>query len=68
VGGRGSLLGGILGAWVVNGLKSWLTAALPSAWLYVLGALFVVVTLFAPQGLIGIGTALRARLRGHRQP
>jgi len=52
VGGRGSLVGGILGAWVINGAKSWLTAALPSAWLYVLGVLFVVVTLFVPDGLI----------------
>jgi urea transport system permease protein len=68
VGGRGSLLGGILGAWIINGAKSWLTVALPSAWLYVLGALFVVVTLVAPEGLIGLGTALRARLGGRRQP
>jgi len=67
LGGRGSLFGGILGAWVINGAKSWLTVALPSAWLYVLGALFVAMTLFAPDGLIGIGTALRARF-GRRQP
>jgi urea transport system permease protein len=67
LGGRGSLYGGILGAWVINGAKSWLTVALPSAWLYVLGALFVAMTLFAPDGLIGIGAVLRARL-GRRRP
>ena len=59
VGGRGSLIGGILGAWLVNGAKSWLTVAFPSAWLYFLGTLFIVVTLFLPQGLIGIRSRLR---------
>ena len=54
VGGRGSLLGGVLGAWLVNGVKSWLTVAFPSAWLYFLGALFILVTLFLPKGLVGI--------------
>jgi urea transport system permease protein len=54
VGGRGTLVGPLLGAWFINGAKSWLTAAIPSAWLYVLGALFVIVTLFLPQGLVGL--------------
>jgi urea transport system permease protein len=53
VGGRATLVGGILGAWIVNGAKSFLTAAFPSAWLYFLGALFILVTLFLPQGLVG---------------
>ena len=51
VGGRASLLGGVLGAFVVNGAKSWFTVALPEAWLYVLGVLFIAVTLFFPGGL-----------------
>ncbi len=54
VGGRGTLVGALLGAWFINGAKSWLTAAFPSAWLYVLGGLFVVVTLFLPKGLVGL--------------
>jgi urea transport system permease protein len=54
VGGRGSLLGGVLGAFVVNGGKSWFTVALPEAWLYVLGVLFIAVTLFFPTGLAGL--------------
>jgi urea transport system permease protein len=54
VGGRGSLLGGVLGAFVVNGAKSWFTVALPEAWLYILGVLFIAVTLFFPSGLAGL--------------
>jgi urea transport system permease protein len=62
VGGRATLLGAVLGAWIVNGGKSWLTAAIPSAWLYALGALFVAVTLFLPDGIVGLGARLRAKL------
>ena len=49
--------GALLGAWLINGAKSWLTAAFPSAWLYVLGGLFVVVTLFLPEGSSVVGGA-----------
>jgi urea transport system permease protein len=63
VGGRGSLVGAILGAWIINGSKSWLTAAFPSAWLYVLGALFIVVTLFLPQGLVGAWSKYKPKRR-----
>ena len=52
VGGRGTLAGAAIGALLVNGLKSWLTAAFPAAWLYVLGTLFVVVTLAMPGGVM----------------
>jgi urea transport system permease protein len=54
VGGRGSLVGAPLGAFVVNGAKSWFTVALPDFWLYVLGVLFIVVTLFLPAGIVGV--------------
>jgi urea transport system permease protein len=54
VGGRGTLIGPILGAFFVNGAKSWFTAAFPEFWLYFLGALFIAVTLFLPNGLIGL--------------
>ncbi len=53
VGGRGTLIGAILGAVVVNGAKSWFTVSMPDYWLYFLGALFILVTLFLPRGLIG---------------
>ena len=54
VGGRGTLIGAILGAFTVNGLKTWLTSAAPDLWLFVLGGLFVLVTLLLPKGLIGL--------------
>jgi len=54
VGGRGTLHGAALGAVLVNYAKTFLTGALPEVWLYVLGALFVLVTVFLPRGLIGL--------------
>jgi len=64
VGGRGTLLGAILGAFTVNGLKSWFTAAFPDLWLFALGLLFILVTLFMQKGLLG----LRLPRRTHRAP
>ena len=54
VGGRGTLIGPIVGAFFVNGAKSWFTQAFPEFWLYFLGALFILVTIFLPQGIIGL--------------
>ena len=54
VGGRGTLVGALLGAGLVNVAKSWFTVAAPDYWLYFLGVLFIVVTLFLPKGFIGI--------------
>jgi urea transport system permease protein len=54
VGGRGTLIGPIIGAFFVNGAKSWFTVAFPEFWLYFLGALFIAVTLFLPNGIIGL--------------
>ena len=53
VGGRGTLVGAALGAVLVNAAKTWLTAALPTLWLFVLGALFIFVTLLMPRGIVG---------------
>ncbi len=61
VGGRGTLVGPMLGAVLVNAAKSWLTVAFPQFWLYLLGALFVVVTLYAPGGIAGLLMAWRHR-------
>ncbi|MFP5466691.1 MAG: urea ABC transporter permease subunit UrtC [Gammaproteobacteria bacterium] len=63
VGGRATLIGPIVGAVLVNGAKSWLTMAFPEIWLYFLGALFIMVTLWMPQGVVG----LVKRLKGARQ-
>ncbi|WP_288436993.1 urea ABC transporter permease subunit UrtC [uncultured Pseudomonas sp.] len=54
LGGRGSLIGPVLGAGIVNGAKSWFTVAFPEYWLFFLGALFIVVTLYLPRGVIGL--------------
>jgi urea transport system permease protein len=59
VGGRATLGGAALGAFVVNGAKSWFTVAAPDLWLYVLGGLFVFITLFLPGGLASALTRLR---------
>ena len=54
VGGRATLVGPIVGAFLVNGAKSWLTVAFPEFWLYFLGVLFIAVTLWMPQGVVGL--------------
>jgi urea transport system permease protein len=61
VGGRGTLIGPIVGAFFVNGAKSWFTAAFPEFWLYFLGALFIAVTLFLPNGIVGLVRQLKGR-------
>ncbi len=63
VGGRGTLVGAILGAFIVNGARSWFTVAFPEYWLFFLGAIFIFVTLFLPNGVVGLIAQLRARLR-----
>ncbi len=62
VGGRGTLAGPVLGAVLVNFGKSYFTAALPELWLFALGGLFVLVTLFLPKGILGLAAQLRDRL------
>ncbi len=68
VGGRGTLVGAIIGAVLVNLGKTVFTGVLPEYWLFALGGLFVAVTLFLPKGIVGLATALRARLRVPRPP
>ncbi|MNY37034.1 leucine/isoleucine/valine transporter permease subunit [compost metagenome] len=58
VGGRGTLIGPIIGAIVVNLGKSWFTTTLPEFWLFALGALFIFTTLFLPKGLVGLWAQL----------
>jgi urea transport system permease protein len=53
VGGRGTLHGAVLGAFLVNYAKTYLTGAMPELWLFALGGLFIAVTLFLPKGIIG---------------
>ncbi|WP_119419649.1 urea ABC transporter permease subunit UrtC [Desertibaculum subflavum] len=66
VGGRGTLVGAVLGAFVVNWGKTWLTGAAPDAWLFVLGGLFVAVTLIFPKGIVGLAQQIRLRREAPR--
>jgi urea transport system permease protein len=59
VGGRGTLVGALVGAVAINLLKSWLTGEVPEAWLFVLGGLFVLVTLVFPRGLVGLAQQIK---------
>ena len=63
VGGRGTLVGAALGAVLVNWGKTYFTGALPEDWLFMLGALFVGVTLFLPKGILGLADRLAVRRR-----
>ncbi len=64
VGGRGTLIGPVIGAFLVNFGKTYLTGALPEIWLFALGALFIAVTLFLPKGVVGLWAQLRSRRGG----
>ena len=61
VGGRGTLVGAALGAILVNFAKTWFTGVLPSFWLFALGLLFILVTVFMPKGLLGLFSRFQRR-------
>ncbi len=61
VGGRGTLIGPVVGAFLVNWAKTYLTGALPEIWLFALGALFIAVTVFLPRGIMGLWGQIKAR-------
>ena len=61
IGGRGTLYGAVLGAFVVNYAKTFFTAWAPEAWLFILGSIFVFVTVFMPKGLVGVYNQISTR-------
>ena len=63
IGGRGTLYGAVLGAFVVNYTKTFFTAWAPEAWLFILGSIFVFVTIFMPKGLVGLYQQLKDKRR-----
>ncbi|MGH9279951.1 MAG: urea ABC transporter permease subunit UrtC [Acidimicrobiales bacterium] len=65
VGGRGTLWGAVVGTVLVAYAKTTLSENFPSGWLYLQGALFILVVAFAPKGIAGMMTGLR-RLRARR--
>jgi urea transport system permease protein len=69
LGGRATLVGAALGALIVAATKSWLTAALPDAWLFALGAMFILVTIFLPKGVLGLlMPGRRPKAEAEREP
>ncbi|RUY91350.1 urea ABC transporter permease subunit UrtC, partial [Mesorhizobium sp. M7A.F.Ca.CA.001.12.2.1] len=66
VGGRGTIVGPIIGALLVNAGKSWFTGVLPEFWLFALGGLFVAVTLLLPEGIIGMWDSWRGNAKALR--
>jgi urea transport system permease protein len=65
VGGRGTLIGPIIGAISINALRSWATQAYPDSWLIILGLIFLLVVLFLPGGMVSLPGKIMA-LRGHK--
>ena len=60
VGGRGTLVGPIIGAIFVNALKSWATREFPDEWVFILGGMFIVVVLFLPGGIVSVPERISA--------
>ena len=54
VGGRGNLIGAVIGALVVNVTKTLVSESFPEIWSYFIGSIFVLVVLFLPRGLTGV--------------
>ena len=59
LGGRGTLVGPVIGAVSVNALKSWATRAYPDYWVLILGGAFVLVVMFMPKGIVGIPAQIK---------
>ena len=66
LGGAGTLVGGVIGASIVFGLREYLSTVVPW-WQYVLGAVYVLTILYLPHGLMGIPARLRERRAAHSQ-
>ncbi|WP_373091774.1 urea ABC transporter permease subunit UrtC [Zhongshania sp.] len=68
IGGRGTLFGAVIGAVAVNYAKTYFTGAFPEVWLFMLGALFVVSTLYLPKGIVGVVKQLQDRRAERNAP
>jgi urea transport system permease protein len=63
IGGRGTLYGAIIGAMLVSFASTFFTSALPEVWLYALGGLFVVSTLYLPKGVVGLISLINSKMK-----
>lgn len=61
IGGRGTLYGAVIGAILVNYAKTYFTGVFPEVWLFALGGLFVLVTLFLPRGIVGLFDRIKSK-------
>lgn len=71
LGGRGTLIGPVVGAISVNALKSWATRAYPDLWILILGGAFVLVVMFMPKGIVGIPSQINdliSKIRRRKDP
>ncbi|MFT5887406.1 MAG: urea transport system permease protein [Zhongshania sp.] len=68
IGGRGTLFGAVIGAVAVNYAKTYFTGAFPEVWLFMLGALFVISTLYLPKGIVGVVNQLREKRAERNAP
>jgi urea transport system permease protein len=71
LGGRGTLVGPVVGAISVNALKSWATRAYPDLWVLILGGAFVLVVMFMPKGIVGIPSQINdliLKIRRRKDP
>jgi ABC-type branched-subunit amino acid transport system permease subunit len=59
LGGRGTLVGPVVGAISVNALKSWATRAYPDLWVLILGGTFVLIVMFMPKGIVGLPSQIQ---------
>ena len=67
LGGRGTLVGPIIGAICVNALKSWATVKYPDLWLIIMGGMFIFVVLFMPKGIVGLPAQIRGWMARRRK-
>ncbi|MBM7633283.1 urea ABC transporter permease subunit UrtC [Geomicrobium sediminis] len=66
IGGRGTLIGPVIGALLTNGASTWFSQTYPDAWLFFIGLVFVLVVVFMPKGIMGIISTIQARRRAKK--
>ena len=66
VGGRGTLYGAVIGAFLVNYAKTYFTGAFAELWLFLLGGLFVLSTLYLPKGVVGLWNQIKEKRAAQR--
>ncbi|HOQ00769.1 MAG TPA: urea ABC transporter permease subunit UrtC [Acetivibrio clariflavus] len=63
IGGRGTLVGAVIGAILVNSMKSLISENFPDVWSYFIGIIFIAVVIFMPYGLVGLSKQIKRKIR-----